>query len=1348
MKRYNKILLLLFVFLFSLSAQNRYNDIKIIESNNNYLLIEYIPSFDSLITIHSSSEIFHYLGFKNSFPSYTNKIGYPDIHSRNISLGFPSIEGNNVEIISSSFEIIKNVKYKPVKTPFKSYDDSIGFNGDLIINENAYRKNEFYPLNIFELDNIGIARDKIIGTLKIYPIQFNPFTGELKKYTTIRLKINFGTSRNIISGTSNNINSLGNQDVLRNIILNYEQSLSWNYKPSQTKINAVKNSVFSSGTWYKIEIKEDGIYKLDANFFKNAGISLSGVDPRTIKIYGNGGGELSEIQESDVPTDPVECAIYASGEDDGVFNDNDYFLFYAQGPDKWVYDAKNKKFRHFINHYTTSNYYFLTFGGSERGKRVTTFTSAITNNPIVLQNLPDKCYIEPEKYNVNSSGRQWYGTALSSAFPSTNYISPKLDGILNKEKILYRFVCAAASNDQSYFRIEQNNQLIGNVYVYYPISTYITMRTSDTTEFIKDTSNIIDGKINLKVTYVPNSTSDKGCFDWVEVFYKRSLSTTIDEIKFTTPDTNGVIEYNLSGFSNSNIFVFNVQDHNNIKLLSNPTINAGNIKFLLQANSGIVYDIFVVGTNGLKSPASISKLTNTNIHGYADGAEMIIIVPNDKDFIAQAERYKQFRENSKYSKVKCYIANLENIYNEFSSGKVDVTAIRNFIRYAYLNWVIKPKYVLLMGDGIFDYKNIINNNNFSQLNRVPVYEVEESNDIIESYVTDDYYTRIIGNDLRADLSIGRIPAITVKNLTSFIDKVIAYENSEMSSWRKRLTFIADDGLTSDPNRDDGSDHTNDSETLAEYYSPKQFDKNKIYIINYKTVISSLGRTKPDANKDIIKAFNDGTLLINYIGHGNPRVWAHESIMRNETTIPALSNKNKYPFVIAATCDFGRYDDPTEQSGTELFVTKENAGAIGVFSASRSVYASDNYEINREFIVYLFTRVQNTELMTLGDIMYLIKQDFYSSNDSKFHLFSDPSLKLSIPYYFSDIDSINNFDARNTINLKALQKVNLKGIVRSNNVFLDNYNGKMQVTIYDAPKTIDISEGIGRFVFEQPGGIIYSGECSIKNGKFETNFFIPKDISYENKNGKISMYFYNPDKDGYGYNSNIIINGTDTTNIVDVNGPVINIYLNDRNFRNGDLVGENPLVIIDLYDESGINTTGLGIGHRFEAYLDNSTEGIPLNNYYKGKIDSYTEGTVEYQLQNLSNGNHKLKVKVYDIFNNASTNEVTFKVYSQQSLKLMNVMNYPNPFSKSTKFTMQQNQDEPIDITIKIYTVSGRLIKVINEYGITSKFVQIDWDGKDEDGDDIANGVYLYKVITKTQDGKLSDEVFGKLSVLK
>jgi hypothetical protein len=1349
-KRY--VILLLVIISAQAFSINKNPDIKILESNSSGLTLEFIPNYFALQTITSGSDKYDFLDFEYSIPQDHKHIGSPDTRFRNITIGLPFLANNTIEILSADYETINNINYSP--KPNRKINQDL--DGSTLYGKNIsiYGKNAFYPSELAVLNTPDISRDRIIGNLSVFPVQYNPVTKELRKYTRIRIRINFNGQnpknivRSALSAGKENTSGLGN-------IINDRESYNWRIKDNSGNLSklTVTNSVLSSGDWYKIEIQEEGIIKLDAAFFKAAGIDVSKINPQTIKIYGNGGDEVPQSLTASKIDDLGECAIYVSGESDGVFDSGDYILFYGKGAYGWKYNSTTKKHYHYINHYSSSNYYFLTYGGN-KGKRMTTFTTLNDAAATKVTSLTGKYYIEPEVTNLINSGKEWFGTELHSQFPSMSYQGAKLDGILAGQSVTYRVVCVSRAKIQSSFTLEQNSQSIGKVYVYTPADfswgTGNYAEKSDLTEF-NIATDIKDSRFNFKLTFNPLTTDDKGYLDYIEIFYPRSLTTTSDEITFNTPYQTGNLEYSLDGFSSSNIFVFKVDDHNNVKMLSSPNVSGGNVKFQVSADMDNPSCYYVTGNNGYKGYTSVKKLSaNSNLHGITDGAEFIIIT--HPDFLTTAETYKTYREGFTKNSLKTKVINVTDIYNEFSGGLLDPAGIRDFLKCAYNNWTIKPAYVLLLGDGNYDYKNNLKASSGLDKIKVPVYETDESLQQIDSYVSDDFYVRLVGGgdsgyDTQNDLSIGRITVSDVTDAKAAIDKIKSYEsNTDYSSWRNTITFVADDGFTSEG--DDGDKYTTQSETLAESVAPSSFSKKKIFIVEYPTVIGFSGKTKPDANKAIINRFNQGTLIMNYIGHGNPDQWAHEAIFTKDVSIPLLTNKDMLTFIVAATCDFGRYDHSTKISGTEELLNKSDGGSIGTFCTSRSVFADENYFIVRSFYENLFNRSAGAQISRTSDIIYYVKQSHTASNDNKFHLIGDPTVRIAIPQYTAQIDSINGKAVMDSIQLKALSKVILKGrVLNDSSKTWKSFNGKVNVLLTDASKSVSISEGWATFNFKKEGGLLYNGEYSVKNGEFTSSFFIPKDISYENNYGKINLYFNNGNLDGAGYNNKVIVGGTDTTSSQDQTGPVIMTYLNSRNFRDGDLVGQSPLLIIDLFDESGINISG-GVGHRFQAWIDNDVNSIDLSSYYKGTTDSYKEGTTEYELSNLSNGNHTIKVKSFDVFNNSSTSEINFKVSSQDGLSVQNVLNYPNPFSKSTKFTFEQNQDTPLDITIKIFTVSGRLIKTIKEFGLTDHFIQIEWDGHDDDGDAIANGIYLYKVITKTQDGKYTNETIGKLSILK
>jgi hypothetical protein len=1310
-------------------------DVQILQSDDRGVTLEFTPQYLHLDTLTVGGKVYTDFQFFGATSSGPDNVGQPDLKHRVLSIAFPGEVGNSVSIIGAENQEIRNVVLPPVP---RFVRDGSSFGANRVYEENgeAYRMSEFVPASIVGLGRIGHSRSMITGTVNIYPIQYNPASGIVRKYTKIVIRINFGSAARRSSKPIAD-------DLLKASILNYDVARQWGVQSLRVqKTTGIINSVLASGDWYRIEVKDDAIYRLDANALTSAGINLSQVDPRTIKIYGNGGLEVPQDITAARPVDLVENAIFVSGESDGRFDSGDYILFYGKSVRGWKYDPTTKTFSHYLNHYTESDYYWLTFGGTP-GKRMTSLPSKTDQNAFAPQKFVGKLALEQEmiKTPVNS-GLEWFGQSFG---PKNNVavIANKLDGLIPTDPIMYKFVFVSHADNYTSFTIEDNGVGLGSVsipaIIEGDIEGYYALKSGVLT--FQGPGNLPDSRSLVRITYGFTSADAVGYLDWMEIFYSHDYSALNDLLHFTSPDTDAVIRYDLQNFSTSNILVFNVTDYSNVGMITNPTISGGSLEFEAQQSHGSLSEYYAVGPKGYETPVGIQKMGNSNLHGFSDGAEFVII--SHSDFLAQAQRLKEYREQPGPNQLNTYVANVQDIYDEFSGGVLDPTAIRDFLKYAYDNWNVKPKYVLLFGDGSYDYKNIVS----QQKEWIPPYETLETLYQINSYCTDDYFAEISGNDQIVDLAVGRIPVQSADEARIVVDKIMAYEQSVLfDPWKNLITFVADDGLTS--TGDDGSLHTGQAELLAEDYTPQEFDKAKIYIVEYPTVNGAEGRRKPDAAKAIIDQINSGTLIINWTGHGNNEVWAHEWVFVASTTIPQLVNKDKLTFVVAATCDFGRYDTPDDRSATELLLIRENGGSIGTVTSTRAAYSPLNAAFNADFFTHLLARDSLRELGRLGDALFATKQTHYDINDQKFHLFGDPTMRLCVPRYRGQIDSINGNPASIAVQLKALGKGRVEGSIRKlDDSIWSDYNGNLLMTVYDSKQEVPVPIWPG-FTFTVPGGIIYKGENTIANGKFSGSFYVPKDISYENNNGRVTVYFSNGTSDGAGYTENVVVGGTDSTVAPDLQGPTISIYLDSRSFRPGDLVGESPLLLIDYFDEHGINTASGGIGHRLEAFIDDQSTPIDLTDYYKGKSDSYQEGSVEYQLSNLADGEHAVTAKAWDVYNNSSTVQTTFVVASTSNLSLSDVFNYPNPFAHATTFTFQQNQSSPIDVEIKIYTLAGRIIRVLRSSDVMDRFVRIGWDGRDEDGDVLANGVYLYRVVAQTVDGEKSAQAIGKLSVLR
>ncbi|MCL6100247.1 MAG: type IX secretion system sortase PorU, partial [Bacteroidetes bacterium] len=1101
--------------------------------------------------------------------------GLPQEQVREINIGVPSEFGNTIQVLSSEFSNLSG-RYLPTPELMK---DSVSFVKKYVESSkyNVQMKHDLVAFGEF-----GLVRNLPVQSIKIYPIQFDPNTNSSRLIKRLVFKINFAlptATRQLIQ-----------DNTLESAVLNWNVARNWGVVQKQ-RMAKMPNSALAAGDWYRFETPTEGIYKIDQAFLQGLGIDAASVDPRTIKIYGYGGYALPENLAVSNNQGLTENAIYVAGESDGKFDTADYVLFYGRPPEFWEYNKSLKRIVRVKNPYNKKNYYWLTYGGAN-GKRMAPKQSLNIQNAYVQPFTQAFKSLDKDSINIGKSGRDYFGDVLDIDTKSRTYLT-SLNGIVPASSIRYKFRQVNASSPIIPFNVQEsgvqiyNSNLFGN-------SDYI-YGVADSGSAVYN-GTLADERSTLKFAINTGSASAKVYLDYFEIAYKKYLRAVSDNLLFFSKDTTATIEYGLSNFSNSSIQTFDITDFANVQLVSGASISGGQYKFQESELNGAVHKYYAVTASAFLTPANGTKMSNSNIRGNVAGSEMIVIT--SRNFQTQAERYAAYRSSQSPYKLSTQIFYVDDIMNEFDGGLLDPTAIRDFLKYAYDNWQIKPFYVLLFGDGTYDYLNSEKlSNNF-----VPTYETPESLDEIYSYPMDDYYARISGNDSKADLAIGRLPIDTEDDAKSVVDKIIAYETTlDKGLWRNTVTLVADDGPQA-LGVDDGSIHTSQSENLAKNKLPKYFDQNKIYLVAYPTVYTGLGRRKPGVNQAMIDAINNGTLIFNYVGHGNPEVLAHEVVFDKKVSIPQIKN-DKYFFLTAATCDFGKYDDPTNQSSAEMMLTMPNAGEIAAFTAARVVFSTANAAINDSLYTNLFrARETNNLPITIGKAFFLTKQFRVEGNDEKFHLFGDPSVRLDEPIVPAKIDSVNGKTLQTNVQVSALDTVKINGSVRNADGSKNQFNGEAIISVFDSEQSRYFAEMNYTVTF--PGGLIYRGRVTINNGDFQTEFVVPKDISYENKNGKIVAYVYNNSTDGVGYTRNIIVGGTNPNAVNDGKGPDISIYFDNTNFANSYLVNPDFTLIAKLTDHNGLNTTGTGIGHKLEGIVNGAvSKTIDFTNYFVGDLNS-------------------------------------------------------------------------------------------------------------------------------------------------
>lgn len=1313
-------------------------DYKILSSTAQELVVEYKPAYSHADTLTIEGKRYLKIHFRDESRIHPGNAGTPEIVGRAFTIGLPSLTGNSVEVISAEYEPVQGI---PAPVPSLIHnDDKLGVTEKYVVNATAYRSAASFPVSPAKIQDFGMMRNQKVGQLVLFPVQYSPGTSVIRRATRIVVRVRF----NAAAQNAGKLSAFDNN--LKGVLLNESIAKSW-AAPVSPSARALKVQDIFGTESARIDVTTDGMVEITAAQLNSAGINVNGIDPATIQIFGQGGRELPEAFTDSIPNTPRELAISVFTDGSGAF---DHLIFYAKGPYGWNYNPSAKTFSHYINNYSAVSSYIFTYGAAQ-GKRIQ--TTAATGTPSVRpQTFRDHLFHEDENENAfvlaggAGSGREWFMTPVNPE-QTAGYNELLQDINLNGGNVSYAVAVAGQCTSTQSFDVFEGSTYLGSL----PIAS-----TGGDTDFyrvygsyIASISNLsAGGRSNLRFLYHAQGGAGLGAVDWYEISFDRYFIGEGNALHFWAPDTTATVEFSLQNFA-SQPAVYDVTDDGNVTQLSVIAYNSNIATVDMNATAGSARELYAVTPAAYAAPKTIQKVAIAGLRHAGNSAQFVIIT--DASLLEAANRLRDYRNGQQLSTM---VVTTDQIYNEFSSGMHDVTAIRDFLRYAYTQWSGKPFYVLLFGDGSYDYKN-------DAVNFVPAYETSiTDNDFydITSVATDDYYSEISGNDLYPDVGLGRLCVRSLADADDVVSKIIHYETqSDDGNWHNKLAFIADDNFSG--SQDDGTIFTYDTENLISSNVPTTFDLQKIYLAAYSTVFTGLnntgGRTKPGANVDIVNAFNNGSLLIGWIGHGNPHVWAHEQVFQNETTIPQLVNYNRLPFVTAATCDFGRFDDPSYQCGTEDLVMKSDGGAIAMYASTRAGFEGPNTDLNGRFDHILLNDRDNGLPLRLGNAVFLARQISSGDqiNDSKFYLQGDPSLRLLMPTSPAVVEKANNVDVTvNVDTLKALMRVTLTGSVRhADSTLWNNFNGTADITVYDSKRSVAVQSGLWLFQFSEQGSILFNGQSSVQNGKFTTTFIVPKDISYESKNGKITVYAINSSgQDAAGSTQNIIVGGTDTSHVTDVQGPSIKLYLDSRLFHPGDYVSAQPLLIVDLADSSGINASETALGHGIEAWVDDAVTSIDLTQTYRSNLNDAAQGTAQQTLLNLTPGMHQVRVRAWDVYNNPAETMTTFVISSTGSgLTVANVMNIPNPFSNNgTTFTLQQNQTGPVDVQIKIYTVAGRLIQTIESDGVVQPLVTIPWDGKDRDGSTIGNGVYLYKVIVKTSDGLQTNETIGRLAVLR
>lgn len=1102
-------------------------------------------------------------------------------------------------------------------------------------------------------------------------------------------------------------------------------------------------SVLASGKWVKVSIEKTGFYKLTYS-----DISGMGLDPKTVKVYGNG-GEMLDIYIANYAYDDLEeTSVFIEKGSDGIFNSGDYILFYAHGPNKWAWNNTKSEFIHTQNSFSDKAYYFITSdAGATKEVMLKPDTIGSVNDTVTW--FTDYAVYEPMIKNLLSSGDDWYGDKMIPGQKFSKQFSfPTI--LENKQAKVSVAYCARSEVSSSIVSVGVDDANAGQFSIVKAskslIGTYAYEREFIHTFYPKNKA------IDFSILFDNTDRGATGWLNYIRVNVKRPLEISGDELFFRNPDKYQFGYKRRFEITNAaqNISVFDITDRHNIERV-NAQLNGSVLSFNDDASG--IREYVALNTNGsFPKPKIEGEIENQNLHAL-ENIDMVILSP--KEFLGEGMAQDLYELHGNQG-LNVLLVTPEEIYNEFSSGQRDITAIRWFLKMLYDRGTDEDnllKYLLIFGDGTYDNRAQSDNEH----NKIMTYQSDESLHQANTFVSDDYYGILddhegsLGSNDKVDIGIGRYPVYNIQEAKAMVTKTKYYlQNLNRSMWKNTVCFVADDG--------DNNTHMYDANRMADKVMQNHPDMivDKILLDAYQQVIESSGPSYPDANKTLDKNINKGVVLLNYSGHGGVSGLTDEKII-TKNIINNFTNLNNLPVWVTATCEFSRFDE-FETTAGEYVLLSEQGGGVSLFTTTRVVFSSSNYTINNNFFDFALKYDNEGKPLTLGEICRLTKSKTGTgANKRKFVLLGNPALRMALPTLSVRTKSINgnaDFETNNDT-ISALETVSIEGeVALENGDVASFFNGEVFIKVYDKISSITTLMNdpndyrSGPMNFKLWDKVIFNGKVEVKNGAFQFQFMVPKEIDYKLGNGRIVYYATYEDFEAKGYTENIKVGGFYDDFRADDLGPDIDMYLNSTGFTNGSTVSSNPLFVANITDQSGINTAGVGIGHDILLVLDDDPmQSYVLNDYYS-PVDGFSQGIVKYKFENLSEGEHSLKFRIWDIYNNSSTQTITFYVDNSDSPDVGNVHCYPNPANSYVNFVFEHNRPEAVlDVSIHIYASDGKSINRLDEklYSVGNRIEPINWDLTDATGRKVNKGLYFYRIVIKT-DGRTSSGKAQKLIV--
>ena len=1074
----------------------------------------------------------------------------------------------------------------------------------------------------------------------------------------------------------------------------------------------IRQSVLADHTWYKIGVTADGVYGIDYSTLEACGINVQQLHPSQIRMYGNLPGTLPESNSDERYDDLSEIAIQVTGSNDGSFDEGDRILFYGQGPVRLTWTSENR-FKYERNPYSDTVYYFLCIDSEGCGLRIEDRTGVPLGESTPKYNVfPDCYYHENEEFSPYASGRVWFGD-LFSRVDGPKEFQMSLPGLVTAKEVWVETRVMGRSKPNSSFSISLNNVVLASQIVekfgdyeygkMYALSQGASLNSEDAI---------------LRYEFEPGEGNPMLFIDYFTFTFWRQLRYRGQQMGFRFVPTlipTGTSRVEIEETDDTTV-CWDVTDplHPFRQLMESQD---GLALFGVEDNEERCYQLFHL--DDVMPVHSCRGIPNQNLHGL-ENAELLIITP--QVFWEQAQALAAF--HAEHDAMDCVVVDVKEIYNEFSTGMMDPTALRDMIRMLYLRSEGRLKYVLLLGKGTHDYRNIKGiDNNF-----IPTYE-NTYNPCSEtgSMCTDDYFALMDDGegsncDGKVDLGVGRIPITTPEQGDAVMQKILRYVDLEQThgDWKNNHLIMAD----------------NDTRTYATYAEildnildtvwPLATVK-KLYLDSYPVVSTPSGNRSPLAHQALMEYLDKGVQVLSYMGHGGVKNLSGEWVLA-PSDISSLSN-DKLPFIHTATCEFSKFDKPDMVSGGELLMLNPKGGAIALLTTVRPTQAMTNQYISKSVSQHLYEKMDGQSLR-FGDLYRIVKSDprYYRKSNIVYVLMGDPALRMSYPTHTVMTEQIYGSDL-----------VTVKGYILDPEGNPDlQFNGVLDVMLYDQ-KSQYISLGL----YDEPvdyayyNDVLFKGKASVVDGRFELEIPLPAAVSQGNGKSRVSYYAYDSIRQ---VDANGVYDGFHLQvppEAVDHQGPDVRLYWNTPEFKNGDTVSPRGTLYADLYDEHGIYHYNVSIGRDIVLKSNiNGYNNLIVSDRYQPALDDCRRGRITIPFGELENGIYEFSLKAWDTWNNST--EVEIMMFVQRNTLLAQVQSFPNPFDGEVFFSFVDGEmSEDLDVTLEVFDVIGRRVAVVEEHtaSVNGEVPLIRWDGRGEGGRTLSPGLYSYRLAITGPTGK-------------